>query len=313
MGVLPVQSLPKLVRGSRLLIDLVPLEDRSDRRDRLARPGTERALAARTELDRSVRAGHGRCLDYSLYDIYYSPLYDLTARVCAWLPARTVEVSEASVESTSNWEGRFEDFLMSRSIAGDTDPAHDLAHVRRVVATAKALAGKEQARPDVVVPAAWLHDCVIVPKDSPLRPRASVLAAGVARDFLRSIAYPGELVPQVEHAIAAHSFSAGVQPLSIEACVVQDADRLDALGAIGLARCLMLGATMNRPLYHEREPIPRGRVPDDNRFVVDHLFTKLFRLEETMTTPSGRALARARTEFLHRFVEQLERDIAAPG
>jgi uncharacterized protein len=221
-------------------------------------------------------------------------------------------VSGTDAEPIGVWERLFEDFLMSRATAGATDPAHDLAHVRRVVVNAKALARREGARPEVVVPAAWLHDCVIVAKDSPARPRASALAAGVARRFLGSIDYPAELVPDVEHAIEAHSFSAGVQPRTLEALVVQDADRLDALGAIGLARCLMLGATMEKELYDEREPVPRDRAPDDSRFVLDHLFTKLLRLEETMGTASGRAEARVRTEFLRRFVEQFERDLAPP-
>ena len=203
-------------------------------------------------------------------------------------------------------------FLMSRAVAGKNDPAHDLAHVRRVVLNAKVLAEREGARPCVVVPAAWLHDCVIVPKDSPARRRASALAAGVAREFLGSIGYRAELIPEVEHAILAHSFTAGVEPQTLEARVVQDADRLDAIGAIGLARCLMLGATMEKPLYDEREPVPRERAPDDSRFVLDHLFTKLFGLEKMMTTASGRALARGRIEFLHRFVAQLEQDIAPP-
>jgi uncharacterized protein len=180
------------------------------------------------------------------------------------------------------------------------------------VVNAKALAAAERARTEVVVPAAWLHDCVIAPKDSPARSQASALAAGVARAFLGSNDFPAELVAPVEHAILAHSFSAGVPPQTLEARVVQDADRLDAIGAIGLARCLMLGATMNKALYDQSEPVPRQRTPDDSRFVIDHLFIKLLRLEETMATPSGRTLARSRTEFLRRFVEQFERDVAPP-
>jgi uncharacterized protein len=227
-------------------------------------------------------------------------------------PEGIIEMDGANAALIGVWEHSCEEFLKSRAIVGGSDPAHDLAHVRRVVGNAKALAEREGARPDIVVPAAWLHDCVIVPKDSPSRARASALSAGVAREYLGSIGYPSELVPLVEHAIEAHSFSAGVPPRTLEARVIQDADRLDALGAIGLARCLMLGATMEKVLYDEREPVPRNRTPDDSRFVLDHLFTKLFRLEELMTTASGRVEARARTDFLRGFVEQFERDIAPP-
>ena len=90
-------------------------------------------------------------------------------------------MSGGGAEPIGMWERFLEEFLMSRAIAGPTDPAHDLAHVRRVVVNAKALAAREGARLAIVVPAAWLHDCVIVPKDSLARPRASALAAAARK------------------------------------------------------------------------------------------------------------------------------------
>nr|MCU0650475.1 HD domain-containing protein [Gemmatimonadaceae bacterium] len=121
------------------------------------------------------------------------------------------------------------------------DAAHDHCHVWRVVATAERLAAIEGARLDVVRPAAWLHDCVVVPKDAPHRARASRLAADEAVRLLAAWGFGALPLDEIAHAIAAHSFSAGIAPRTLEARVVQDADRLDALGAIGLARCLALG------------------------------------------------------------------------
>src|SRR5215217_460848 len=86
-----------------------------------------------------------------------------------------------------DWHRRIERFLL-RPEAG-ADAAHDLAHIQRVVANATALAAAEQADMAVVLPAAWLHDCVIVPKDSPLRAQASTLAANAAAEFLRANDY----------------------------------------------------------------------------------------------------------------------------
>src|SRR5262245_51467281 len=126
------------------------------------------------------------------------------------------------------WEPQFEHFLTA---AAAQDAAHDHEHVRRVVSTARRLAMAEGADMAVVVPAAWLHDCVVVPKDSPQRSQASTLAATAAVSFLRDIHYPETHLAGIEHAIAAHSFSAAIQPRTVEARVVQDADRLDAIGA----------------------------------------------------------------------------------
>ncbi len=197
---------------------------------------------------------------------------------------------------------------------GDTtshDAAHDLEHIRRVVATARALALAEQADLAVVIPAAWLHDCVVVPKNSPQRSQASGLAARAAVDFSgRGSATRRSHLDAIHHAIEAHSFSANIRPRTREAQVVQDADRLDALGAIGIARCLMLGGAIGRRLYDPREPFPIVREPNDVVNTIDHFFLKLLRLADTMTTAAGRAEAQQRTIFIRQFLEQLRREIA---
>jgi len=189
------------------------------------------------------------------------------------------------------------------------DAAHDLAHVRRVVVNAYRLAATESARLEVVLPAAWLHDCVTVPKDSPQRATASRLAAAQAVAWLREWDYPSDYIPDIAHAIEAHSFSAGIVPHTIEAKVVQDADRLEAIGAVGLARCLMLSGEMGRPLYRDEDPFCRQRPPDDRIAAVDHFYTKLLKLEATMQTASGRREARLRTEYLQGFLTQLKHEL----
>ena len=204
------------------------------------------------------------------------------------------------------WEPLFAQFL---SEASAQDAAHDREHIRRVVSTARRLAAAEGADLAVVVPAAWLHDCVVVPKDSPQRSQASTLAARAAGDFLHGVGYPEVHLPAIEHAIAAHSFSAAIQPRTIEARVVQDADRLDAIGAIGVARCLMLGGALGRRLYDPAEPFPATREPDDLANTVDHFYLKLLRLADSMTTAAGRAEARRRTLFMQQFLDQLRSEI----
>ncbi len=188
------------------------------------------------------------------------------------------------------------------------DAAHDLGHVRRVVAAAMDLATQEGAVPEIVFAAAWLHDGVPVPKDSPDRSRASRLAARAAADHLRTRGWKEDRIDRVIHAIEAHSFSAGIEPLTPEARVVQDADRLDALGAHGLARCLLTGASMGTGLVHPTDPWARNRPLDDVKWSVDHFFAKLFKLPAMMRTAAGRAEAERRAEVLRIFVRELARE-----
>ena len=212
------------------------------------------------------------------------------------------------------WEARFEQFI-GDILAENQDPAHDPDHVRRVVANARRLAAAEGADLAVVMPAAWLHDCVVVPKDSARRAHASRLAAERAGGYLREAGYPAEYIPAIEHAIAAHSFSAGIPPQTREAQVVQDADRLDALGAIGIARTLLLGGWMGKPLYDRAEPLPYTRAPDDRENIIDHFYVKLLGLAATMHTATARREGERRTRLMRTYLEELAREIAGgePG
>ena len=210
----------------------------------------------------------------------------------------------------AEWGARCEAFV--RQLDGDA--AHDLAHVRRVVRWAVALAAAEDADPDVVLPAAWLHDCVVLPKGSPARARASALAAERAEGWLRGEGFPEPLLPAVAHAIEAHSFSARVAPRTVEARVVQDADRLDALGAIGIARCYATAGALGSRLVHPLDPVPgpeSARPLDDRRFATDHFAAKLLRLPETMQTAAGQAEAERRAATMRAFLDELARETAA--
>jgi len=207
------------------------------------------------------------------------------------------------------WEAHFQAFLQAQAASSAADAAHDEAHVRRVVGSATRLAAIEGADLAVVVPAAWLHDCVIVLKDSALRSQASRMAAETAVTFLRRAHYPAQHLDAIAHAIEAHSFSAGIPPQTLEAKVVQDADRLDALGAIGMARTFMVGGALQRPLYHPADPFCAARLPDDAVATLDHFYTKLLKLAGTMQTDAGRHEAERRTAFMRTFLEQLAGEI----
>ena len=190
-----------------------------------------------------------------------------------------------------------------------SDPAHDISHVQRVVQNTISLTRAANGNADVTIVAAWLHDCVSVAKDSPLRKQASKLAADEAIRFLKTIDYPSELLAEIHHAIEAHSFSANIETRTLEAQIVQDADRLEAVGAIGIARCLLTGGSLGRPLYDPADPFAENRPADDGLWTIDHFYCKLLGLADSMKTEVGKAEAVKRTEYMKGYLQQLAAEI----
>lgn len=209
--------------------------------------------------------------------------------------------------NSSHWTRCFREQI----IRLDGDSGHDLLHVERVVNSATRFAKAEGGCLEIVLPAAWLHDCVLVSKDSPLRSAASRMASARAVEILESLEYPAEFHGAIAHCIEAHSFSASIPATTLEAGIVQDADRIDALGAIGIARCFTVGGALGRAIYCEEDPLCRRRPPDDSKACVDHFFTKLFRIADTLHTPSAKAEARQRLAFMMRYLDQLALEVGA--
>lgn len=199
-----------------------------------------------------------------------------------------------------------QDFIHRQPI---TDTAHDLSHVRRVVNMARKLASIEGGDRQVLSAAAWLHDVVSLPKDAPNRSQASLLAADKALYVLKKLNFPEEKLPAVHHAILAHSHSARIEPKTLEAEILQDADRIDALGAVGIARCFLVGGRLNRAIYSVIDPLCEQRIPDDSAFCIDHFYKKLYQLPGTMNTLEGKREAEQRVSYMYQFIEQLMAEI----
>jgi uncharacterized protein len=182
------------------------------------------------------------------------------------------------------------------------DGAHDLNHVERVWRNAQALlAHHGEADPLVVLAACYLHDLVNVPKDDPRRSIASRLSAELASERLAALGFPADKLAAVAHAIEAHSFSAAIPATTLEARIVQDADRLDGLGAVGLARMFYIAGRMGSALAHGSDPLALDRPLDDKSYSLDHIDAKLARLPGMMQTDAGRRLAEQRLAILTDF------------
>lgn len=193
------------------------------------------------------------------------------------------------------------------------DPAHDFLHADRVAQMAAALARDESADCSVVRAAGWLHELFNYPKSHPDSSRSGDVCADRALELLDGLGLQPTIAARIADCIRVHAYSKGVVPDSLEARVLQDADRLDALGAIGIARCFATTAAMARPFYAPHDPFCTVRPPDDRAFGLDHFYRKLLGLGATMHTNAGRVLAAERVAFMHAFLAQLGREIAAPS
>jgi uncharacterized protein len=189
----------------------------------------------------------------------------------------------------------------------DEDGAHDRSHIVRVWRNAKLIHREEGGDLEVLAAAVLLHDCVQVAKDSPLRSRASLLAANESRVRLAALGWAPLRIDTVACAIQSHSFSAGVAPTSIEGCILQDADRLDAIGFGGIARCFYTAGRLGSRLYDLADPAGNGRALDDGRNALDHFPKKLLTLEGSFKTRTGQELAKER----HRRVLEFYRGMLA--
>ncbi len=187
--------------------------------------------------------------------------------------------------------------LLPHAFAAD-DGSHDASHLIRVWKNAARIHAEEGGAERVLAAAVLLHDCVSVEKNSPHRMQASRLAAEKATDILRNLDWSAEDIVSVAHAILTHSFSANIAPETIEAKILQDADRLDAIGMVGAARCFYIAGRMGSGLYDPLDPLAEDRELDDKAFAIDHFETKLFKLADGFQTAAGRRLALERQQRL---------------
>ena len=194
-----------------------------------------------------------------------------------------------------------------------TDAAHDIAHLDRVWQSASEIAASlPEVNQRVLLAACYLHDLVNLPKNDPNRAYASTLAAKAAEPHLAVLGYTADEIVQTKHAIAAHSFSAGIEPETAEARVLRDADRLDAIGAIGIARAFAVSGMMQTQLYDAEDPFAITRPLDDKRFALDHWQVKLLRLSDGMMTKGGKRLAHQRKDKMIAFLTNFAQEIGHP-
>lgn len=191
------------------------------------------------------------------------------------------------------------------------DPGHNLDHALRVALWTIRL-GQDQFPSDRGVAAALCHDLINVPKESEERAKASTLSARAARDLLPQFGFTGEALDDICRAIVQHSYSSGAIPTAPLAIALQDADRLEALGSIGILRTISTGVFMKNEYFDIEDPWAEQRALNDKAYMIDHFYEKLLALPETLITEAGRIEARQRVKIMTDFLEALGRELGIP-
>jgi len=203
----------------------------------------------------------------------------------------------------NNFKAEVEKTLQNR------DPAHDFEHIIRVYRNAELIGKDEGADMDILLLSALMHDLVTYPKGSSKASKAADDSADLAEKMLHGT-YPKEKIEKISYCIRTHSYSKKLIPATLEGRILQDADRLDALGAIGIARTFSVGGTESRTFYNPNDPLIRSdREPDDRRWTLDHFSAKLLKLKNSMHTRLGKKMAKERTLFMETFLAQLRKEL----
>ncbi|REE83391.1 uncharacterized protein BX611_0680 [Lutibacter oceani] len=194
-----------------------------------------------------------------------------------------------------------------KSTLKDAEGGHDWFHILRVWNNAKLIAKNESVDLFIVELGALLHDIA----DSKFHNGDETVGPKVARKFLENENVPNEVIIHIENIITNISFKGGNFErnfTSPELLVLQDADRLDAIGAIGIARCFNYGGFKNRPLYNPaikpnlnqtKEEYKNSEAP-----TINHFYEKLLLLKERMNTVSGKKIAEERHQYMEAFLQQ---------
>ena len=189
------------------------------------------------------------------------------------------------------------------------DSAHDFDHIMRVFKNAKKICNDENVNEKLVLCAVLLHDIISYPKYDKRSKLSSIKSAKESKKILKRFNFTKEEIQIISDAIMDHSFSRNKIPKTIEGKILQDADRLDAIGAIGIARVFAVSGSEKRPFYNVKDPFCKTRSPDDKVWTIDHFYRKLLKLESLMNTKSGKIEAKKRTKVMKEFLSQLKNEI----
>jgi uncharacterized protein len=196
-----------------------------------------------------------------------------------------------------------------QKIMEENDSAHDFEHIMRVYKNAEKIGKKEKANMKLILTAVLLHDIISFPKSDKKSKMSSIKSSIVAQKILQNYGYSKDEIKIISDAIRDHSFSRCMVPSTIEGKILQDEDRLDAIGAIVIARTFSVGGSEKRPFYNKLDPFCQRRNPNDNNWTLDHFYKKLLLLEKKMNTSTAKKEASRRTKIMKKFLDDFKKEI----
>ena len=197
----------------------------------------------------------------------------------------------------------------TEKIFKNAENSHDFLHTKRVLNLVLELAKDfPQIEEDVIYATCCFHDVGrTIPQEGV---NHAIISANYARENLNKYGFTSQQIEEIASAIETHSWSLGREPKSLLGELLQDGDRIDSLGAIGLARMFSFLNESERTLYNVEDPFCKSdRKPNDKKYTIDHLFTKLFSIPSKLHTEKAKKLANKRVEFMKSFLEQMGLEI----
>ena len=181
---------------------------------------------------------------------------------------------------------------------------HDKYHVERVYNLAIRIAQEEKADLDTVKAAVLLHDIARAQEDEGIINDHANEGAKMAQKILHEVNFPANKIGNVIHCIETHRFRKGLAPRTLEAKILQDADRLDIIGAVGVARVFTRGGWSNKPIHDPTIP-PKEKYDGKSETSTNHIYEKLLKIRDTINTETAKKIAENRHAYVEEFLERL--------
>jgi len=201
---------------------------------------------------------------------------------------------------------------LAKENISNEDVSHDFEHALRVLSNAEKISEVEGGDSDILIPAALYHDIFVYPKDHPDRYKSQEKSANSTEKLI----YPIFLKEKIENkiyliktCILECSFSKGIVPESLESKILQDADGLEATGAISIMRTYSSTGQMKRLFYNSEDPFCLNRKPDASCYALDLFYERLLKVTNRMHTQTAKNIAKRRTDFLISFLDEFKLEL----